>query len=218
MALRARDRSGFAGIHSAWTTGAGGLWSAPAWHARCVAGTLDAQLAAHTAADDKEASDVAFVRAFLREHPADAHLRAQLRGHLTGSGFVLDSTRRHVLLLHHARLDRWLQPGGHGEGEWDPRAIALREIEEETGLRPADLMPFPSEAILDVDVHPIPARPGEPAHPHLDVRYGFVARDGAQPRISEESKALRWVALDELPSDADASLRRAVQKLARAAR
>jgi len=51
-----------------------------------------------------------------------------------GRDFVLDASHEHVLLLHHARLDRWLQPGGHGEGETDPRAIALREIEEETGL------------------------------------------------------------------------------------
>src|SRR5205823_251006 len=66
----------------------------------------------------------------------------------------------HVLLLHHGRLDRWLQPGGHGEGERDPRVIALRELEEETGLR--GLRPFPDARILDVDVHLIPARPGEP--------------------------------------------------------
>ena len=69
---------------------------------------LDAQLAAHACADEKEARDVAFVRAFLRAHPADAHLRSQPEGHLTGSGFVLDATRTRVLLLHHGKLDRWL--------------------------------------------------------------------------------------------------------------
>jgi 8-oxo-dGTP pyrophosphatase MutT (NUDIX family) len=174
---------------------------------------LDEELAAHEPGDEKEARDVAFIRAFLREHPRDAHLRAQPLGHLTGSGFVLDPARARLLLLHHTRLGRWLQPGGHGEGELHPRAIALREIEEETGLGPSDLTPFPSEAILDVDVHPIPARPGEPAHPHLDIRYGFVARHGAEARISDESRALRWVLLDELPADADAALVRAVGKL-----
>ena len=175
--------------------------------------TLDAQLAAHACADEKEARDVAFVRAFLRAHPLDAHLRSQQEGHLTGSGFVLDAARERVLLLHHAKLHRWLQPGGHGEGEVDPRLIALREIEEETGLSRADLSAFPSEGLLDVDVHSIPARGGEPAHPHLDLRYGFVARAGATPRLSEESRALDWFLLDALPDDADASLRRAIGKL-----
>lgn len=174
---------------------------------------LDEQLAAHRSADEKEAEDVAFVRAFLRKHPDDAHLRSQLEGHLTGSGFVLESTRARVLLLHHRRLDRWLQPGGHGEGETDPRLVALREIEEETGLTERDLQPFPDEKLLDVDVHRIPARPDEPAHDHLDLRYGFLARVGAQPRLSHESRDLRWFDLDDLPSGADSSLRRAVRKL-----
>ena len=175
------------------------------------------QLSAHASADENEARDVRFVLAFLDAHPGDAHLRAQPEGHLTGSGFVLDAARAHVLLLHHGRLNRWLQPGGHGEGELEPRGIALREIAEETGLGAADLTPFPDEGLLDVDVHGIPARPGEPAHWHLDLRYGFVAREGAQPRLSHESRALRWVPLEDLPADADPSMRRAVQKLARAA-
>lgn len=171
---------------------------------------LDAQLAAHRCGDEKEARDVAFVRDFLRAHPSDAHLRSQLEGHLTGSGFVLDATRERVLLLHHARLGRWLQPGGHGEGETDPRRIALREIAEETGL--TALAPL-CEGLFDVDVHPIPARPGEPAHAHLDLRYAFVAAAGAEPRLSHESRALRWFSLSDLPADADPSLRRAVGKL-----
>ena len=171
---------------------------------------LDAQLAAHACADEKERRDVAFIREFLRAHPGDAHLKTQLLGHLTGSGFVLDATRTKLLLLHHGRLDRWLQPGGHGEGETDPRQIALREIEEETGLR--DLVPL-GEGIFDVDVHGIPERPLEPAHLHLDLRYAFVAAASAAPRLSHESRALQWFALDALPGDADASLRRAIRKL-----
>jgi len=174
---------------------------------------LLAQLESHRPADAKEAHDVAFVRAFLLTHPVDAHLRAQLAGHLTGSGFILDDARERILLLHHARLDRWLQPGGHGEGEIDPRQIALREIAEETGLSPGDLRPFPDERLLDVDVHLIPARPGEPQHPHLDLRYGFLARVGAQARVSEESRALRWFPLEGLPDGCDKALRRAVYKL-----
>ena len=175
---------------------------------------LDEALRAHACADAKETSDVELIRRFLRAFPDDAHLRARLEGHLTGSGFVLDAAKERVLLLHHRRLDRWLQPGGHGEGETDPRLTALREVEEETGLAAADLKPFPDEKILDVDVHSIPARPGEPEHLHLDLRYGFIAREGAEPRVSEESKALRWVPLHAPLPDGDASMKRALRKLA----
>ena len=176
---------------------------------------LDQELAAHRCADDKEARDLAFIRAFLAAHP-DAHLRAQSEGHLTGSGFVLDAKRESVLLLFHGKLHRWLQPGGHGEGEIDPRQIALREVREETGLR--ELAPFPGPSLLDVDVHPIPARPHEPAHPHLDLRYGFVASASETPRISAESRELRWFPLHALPAGCDASLHRAIAKLVAARR
>jgi 8-oxo-dGTP pyrophosphatase MutT (NUDIX family) len=178
---------------------------------------LDMALGAHMCADERERADVAFIREFLRRHAADAHLRTQLEGHLTGSAFVLDASKSRVLLLHHRRLDRWLQPGGHGEGEADPRLIALREVEEETGLPRSALRAFPDERILDVDVHRIPARAGEPEHAHLDLRYGFVAGEGAQARVSQESRALKWVPLDAPPADADASLRRALGKLRAAA-
>ena len=176
---------------------------------------LDEALRDHCCADDKERRDVALIRAFLRQHPGDAHLRSQSAGHLTGSAFVLDAAGAQVLLLHHRRLDRWLQPGGHGEGELEPRLIALREVEEETGLAAAQLRAFPDARILDVDVHAIPARPGEPEHLHLDLRYGFIAAGGALPRLSEESKALRWVPLQATLPDADAALIRALCKLGR---
>ncbi|HET7788978.1 MAG TPA: NUDIX hydrolase [Myxococcales bacterium] len=178
---------------------------------------LFAQLDAHRAADEKEARDVAFIRAFVALHPDDAHLRSQAEGHLTGSAFILDAARTRVLLLHHGKLGRWLQPGGHGEGEIDPREIALREVEEETGLARTTLLPCPDWRILDVDVHCIPARPGEPAHAHLDLRYGFVAGVGAAPRVSAESHALRWFPADCLPEGCDDSFRRAVRKLCNAA-
>ena len=172
------------------------------------------QLAEHACADPKEVRDLAFVRAFLEAHPEDAHLRAQQAGHLTGSGFVLDSSRTRVLLLHHGKLRRWLQPGGHGEGETNFREVALREIREETGL--TDLTPWPSTALLDVDVHIIPARKDEPEHPHLDLRYGFIAAPGAEARLSEESHDLRWFPLDALPDGLDPATLRALRKLAAA--
>ncbi len=181
---------------------------------------LDLALAQHPCGDAREEEDVARVRRFLREHPADAHLRSQALGHLTGSGFVLDAARETVLLLHHGKLKRWLQPGGHGEGELEPREIALREVEEETGLGRASLRalrpdgaPADQVAIFDVDIHTIPARPNEPAHEHLDLRFAWIAQPGAAPRLSEESRALGWFPLDAPPAGADPAMLRAFAKL-----
>ena len=188
--------------------------NSPDWSA------LDRALLAHPCFDAREAEDVARLRAFLEAHPLDAHLRSQPLGHLTGSAFVLNDARDRVLLLHHGKLKRWLQPGGHGEGELEPREIALREVEEETGLTQSELRALvphegPAEiaTLFDVDIHVIPARPNEPAHDHLDLRFAFVARHGAVARISEESRALDWFPLAVSPPDADPAMVRAFAKL-----
>ncbi|MBK9089764.1 MAG: NUDIX hydrolase [Holophagales bacterium] len=135
-------------------------------------------------------------------------------GHFTGSVFVFSAESGHVLLHHHRRLDRWLQMGGHDEGESDPVATALREGREESGL--ADLVLL-SPAILDLDVHPIPPARGEPGHSHFDVRYAAVTRTAGAARADEaESLGLAWLPLEEAARRMDEpGARRALAKAAR---
>ncbi len=126
--------------------------------------------------------------AFLEEHP-DALVRTCLAGHLTGSALVVDDDTGKVLLLHHAKLQRWLQPGGHADGDGDLGAVALREATEETGL--VDLVLV--RPAIDLDLHTIPARGAEPEHLHLDVRYLVLATNASALVINNESTAARWV-------------------------
>ena len=123
----------------------------------------------------------------------DCFERDCLPGHVTASAWILDRNRERVLLTHHRKLGRWLQPGGHSDGDADSLAVALREAREESGL---DLVPCSTDP-MDIDIHDIPARPGEPAHRHYDLRYALAARFEAFT-ISEESNDLAWVAMDEL--------------------
>lgn len=170
----------------------------------------------HVAADGDEEQDLQRILAFARRHanPFDRRIR---EGHLTGSALVLSASGRRTLLVHHRKLERWLQPGGHAEGEErDGQTVALREAREETGIASLALhaaAPRP----LDVDVHAIPARRGEPAHEHLDLRYLVVAPAGARlTRAEEESSDLRWFSWGDLPGlDLDAGLRRALVKARR---
>jgi 8-oxo-dGTP pyrophosphatase MutT (NUDIX family) len=116
-------------------------------------------------------------------------------GHLTGSAWVVDPTTAKVLLLHHAKLNRWLQPGGHADGEYDLAAVALREAREESGLSSLALV---SADIFDIDIHPIPQRGPEPAHEHFDVRFMIIASSDELPTISDESHAVEWFSIDTL--------------------
>ena len=145
--------------------------------------------------------------------------RATLEGHLTASAWVLDRSRTHAALIHHRKLDRWLQPGGHIEVEdvsW--RAAAEREVVEETGLRHF-LVTGEEQQLFDVDVHLIPARPDVPEHVHYDLRFLFVAQAAAsgEPIATinpGEAHEGRWFSLTTLANDStlDPSLQRMVTR------
>jgi 8-oxo-dGTP pyrophosphatase MutT (NUDIX family) len=162
--------------------------------------------------DAREREMAERLKAFVAANP-ECFERSLASGHVTASAWVTDRERSSVLLTHHRKLGRWLQLGGHADGEGDLRAVALREAREEGGI---DALVPALERIHDVDVHEIPAREHERAHLHYDVRFAFYAERAAEPSASEESHAVAWVALSDLASlDADASVRRLAAKTAR---
>lgn len=125
----------------------------------------------------------------------DCFERSLAIGHITGSAFVLDHARRQTLLTHHGKLDKWLQLGGHADGDSNVLRVALREATEESGLD--NIRPI-THAIFDIDIHLIPAGKTEPEHFHYDIRFLLEADSAAPLRITSESKALAWVPLDEV--------------------
>jgi 8-oxo-dGTP pyrophosphatase MutT (NUDIX family) len=168
------------------------------------------QLLANYAPDDLEqAGQRRLFMDFVEQHPAccERHLAI---GHLTGSAWLVSKDGRRALLMHHRKLDRWLQPGGHADGSADLAQVALREAEEETGL--SDLAVGPR--VFDLDRHRIPARGAEPEHWHYDVRFVVHTNGGEAFIQNEESLALAWFEMAELAEDGglDASIRRMARK------
>ena len=172
-------------------------------------------LAVYAAEGAEEAASLSRLRRFVAG-PADPFSRSTAEGHVTGSGVVARPDGSAFLLVLHRKLSRWLQPGGHTEEE-DASVFdaALREAREETGIAWFDA-PL-GDAILDVDVHAIPARGADAAHFHFDVRYLFTTGRPAAPSASEDpSRPIRWASLEEaLSLGVDASLSRALRKARR---
>lgn len=172
---------------------------------------LRALLRRYAEANPSEAAVARRILDLVEAHP-DCLLRTCAVGHVTASALILSPDRKRALLTHHRKLDRWLQLGGHVDGEVEVHRAALREAQEESGMErfrflPADATP------VDLDVHPIPAHGDEPAHFHHDVRFLLVAEPGQVERVSEESKELRWFALEEIARDfGEESLRRLASK------
>ena len=120
-------------------------------------------------------------------------------GHITGSAWLLDRKRERVLLTHHKKLDRWLQLGGHSDGDANPLRVALREATEESGLAVAPIYDW----VFDLDIHEIPARKNDPAHFHFDVRFALEVTSSEAFEVSDESHALAWVPIAGLAQFTD---------------
>jgi 8-oxo-dGTP pyrophosphatase MutT (NUDIX family) len=121
--------------------------------------------------------------------------RTHLPGHITGSAWIVTPERDYVLLVHHAKLNRWLQPGGHADGDENVLRVALREAEEETGLKDFKIL---NKLPFDVDIHQIPERKDFPAHHHYDVRFLLEASREDTIVVSEESHDVKWIPIIEL--------------------
>jgi 8-oxo-dGTP pyrophosphatase MutT (NUDIX family) len=174
-------------------------------------GDLIALLESHEPADGEERADLASMRAFAGTL-AQPFSADEPGAHFTASALVVDPGVGRVCLVHHRKLDRWLQPGGHIEpADESVLAAAIREVGEETSLSVHPLR----NGLLDVDVHEYPERNGRHAHLHLDCRFLVVAEDADALRSSAESTDVQWFALDEAIGRADAGLRRMIAKLAR---
>lgn len=172
-------------------------------------GQLLALLAAYDPVDaDERTYRLEMLDLAAAHDPFDRH--SYVPGHFTASGFVVHPAGDRVLLIHHAKIGKWLQPGGHVDPtDEDLVAGARREIEEETGV--ADLEEV--GGIVDVDVHVFPAHGDQPEHRHYDIRFAFVARDDTLDH-NDEAHDARWVTVEGLAAlGVDRSVLRPVAKL-----
>jgi len=136
---------------------------------------------------------------FVDDHP-DCLLRTCAPGHVTASAWILDASGSRALLTHHKKLGKWLQLGGHVDGDPDVAAACLREAQEESGMQDFSFVSWSTtpQPPIDLDVHEIPARREEPAHLHWDLRFLLQAAPGQTLTVSDESNELAWAPLTAL--------------------
>jgi ADP-ribose pyrophosphatase YjhB (NUDIX family) len=168
----------------------------------------------HGSFDPLEETDIINKLMMFIESTPDCFERTCKPGHVTGSAMVISPDFQKVLLTLHGKLNKWLQLGGHSDGNHLTHEVSLREVEEESGVIPIKIyeplrvfspgMMFPDRPLpFDFDYHFIPARKSEPDHIHYDVRYLVIADDKIPPVISDESQDLRWMTISEARSLTD---------------
>ncbi len=168
------------------------------------------KLRSHTTSDAHEEKMRRNTIAFIEQH-GNCFERSLSIGHITGSALIVNAERTHTLLTHHFKLNKWLQLGGHSDGDPNTVNVALREAQEESGIQNIKIL---SENIFDVDMHLIPARKSDPEHFHYDIRFLFEADSSLPFTVSRESNELAWVELKKIEDyTQEESILRMVRKL-----
>ncbi|HBR71029.1 TPA: NUDIX hydrolase [Candidatus Dependentiae bacterium] len=127
-------------------------------------------------------------------------------GHFTGSAWLLNHDKTKALLTHHTKLDKWLQLGGHCDGDSDVLSVATKEAQEESGIQ--NIIPI-STTIFDIDIHLFPTRGQQKEHYHYDVRFLLQVVGSESVTQNHESKELRWISknLNDLPTSSRSVVR-----------
>ncbi len=115
--------------------------------------------------------------------------------HFTASSLLLNTDETKFLLLHHTKLGKWLQPGGHCDGDANLLNVAIKEAKEESGIK--DIIAV-SNQVLDLDIHYIPNTDKEPAHWHYDVRFILKTEFSNNFTRNHESNDMKWVEFENV--------------------
>lgn len=138
--------------------------------------------------------EASFIPDFIKlTHDEQAYVRERKDGHFTGSAWIVNKKRTHALMTLHRKLNRWLQLGGHADGNENLLEVALLEAQEESGLSSLRIV---DSGIFDIDRHVIPQKGDIPEHFHYDVRFLIEAEMNEPLVLSEESKDLAWIPFD----------------------
>jgi 8-oxo-dGTP pyrophosphatase MutT (NUDIX family) len=152
-----------------------------------------------------EASSKKQIISFVKEN-INCFERSLEVGHITSSAWIVNKDNSKALLLHHKKLDKWLQLGGHCDGDDNALRVAIKEAQEESGI--LDIQAI-SESIFDLDIHLIPKNPKEKSHYHYDIRFLLKITNDKDFIVNQEANALMWINKDvtKLPNQDESMLR-----------
>ena len=148
--------------------------------------------------NQQEQQDKLRILHFLKNNP-DAFERSNMCAHMTASAWVINPEATKVLMVYHKLYDSWSWTGGHADGERDLLALAVREVQEETGVqnvRPVTEDIYSLE-VLTVDGH---VKRGEyvSSHLHMNVTYLLMADEHETLHICEdENSGVAWFSLED---------------------
>lgn len=119
--------------------------------------------------------------------------------HFTASNWIVNKEKTKVLMIYHNIYKSWAWTGGHADGDSDLLHVALKEAEEETGIKNFKVLSdgIYGIQILTVDSH-IKRGKFVPSHLHLDCCFLLEADENDVLRIKkDENSGVEWIDIAE---------------------
>lgn len=156
------------------------------------------ELIDYKAFNEQELKDKELMIQLLKEEPA-IFLRSNLSHHFTASAWVVNERKDKVLMAYHNLYDSWAWLGGHADGEEDLLHVALKEVQEESGLTHIKAI---SPSIFSIEILVVEGHMKKgsyvSSHLHLNVTYLIEASETEELQIKEdENSELKWFSLEE---------------------
>ena len=174
--------------------------------------SIKEQIESYTPFNEQEEKDKEQFLEFVNSFD-DVLTRKNIFGHFSSSAFVVNKERTKMLVVYHIINDGWIYPGGHADGENDLLSVAVREVEEETGLKTKVL----DNSIFGLQSLPVRGhiKRGKyvSAHLHFDVIY-LMEADDTIPLIyrEDESKGVKWVSFEKASDETMCDFIRPIHK------
>ena len=159
---------------------------------------LIGQLKAYIPFNEQEEKDKDIILHFLSEYD-DIYLRSNLVAHMTASAWVVNSSMDKVIMAYHNLYRSYSWLGGHADGDEDLLHVAIKEVQEESGISNVRAL---SEDIFSIEILSVEGhfKRGQyvPSHLHLNVTYLLQADEIESLHIKEdENSAVGWFGLEE---------------------
>lgn len=120
-------------------------------------------------------------------------------GHFTASMWTVNQQRTKTLMVHHNRYNSWSWIGGHADGMENLCEVALKELQEETGVKHVHLM---SDEVLSLETLTCGGYMSKgiwvPSHLHFNLTY-LAEVDESEELIpqEDENSAVQWWTYEE---------------------
>lgn len=158
------------------------------------------EIEAYQPINEQEKVDKKVILDYIKVFPHNVLLRDNKIAHMTASGVIINKEHTKMLMIHHNIYNTWTWTGGHCDGEEDLLALALREANEETGMK--ELQPLGGIGSIDVLLVNNHVKKDKyiNAHLHLNVAYIFEGDEREKLTLNQdETSGIKWVPLEDVP-------------------